>query len=105
MNFFVDIDIAKYTHYASILDSDGTVIEDTFPFDNNNNRSNYLLSKLSKYSLNDLVVSYESTSHYHLNLMNFLNAKGDKNILINPILTKRFRTINTCNVKNDNVEF
>ena len=36
--------------------------------------------------------------------MNFLDNNGFKTIIINPILTKRFRNINIRNVKNDKVD-
>ena len=104
MTYFVGIDIAKYTHYASIIDSNGIIIEEPFPFDNSNDGFNYLLSKLNQLTLNDIVIGFESTAHYHLNLMNFLDNNGFKTIIINPILTKRFRNINIRNVKNDKVD-
>ena len=80
MTYFVGIDIAKYTHYASIIDSNGIIIEEPFPFDNSNDGFNYLLSKLNQLTLNDIVIGFESTAHYHLNLMNFLDNNGFKTI-------------------------
>lgn len=104
MTYYVGIDIAKYTHYASIIDSDGTLIEEPFSFDNNRSGFKLLLSKLNDLDSDHIVCGYESTAHYHLNLDTFLRDNGFECVIINPILTNRFRGINIRNVKNDKVD-
>ena len=47
---YVGIDIAKYTHYATIIDSNGEVLAKPFPFDNTKQGFNLLLSKLNHLS-------------------------------------------------------
>lgn len=104
MTYYVGIDIAKYTHYASIIDSNGALIEEPFSFDNNSSGFKLLLSKLNELDSNHIICGYESTAHYHLNLDSFLRSNGFECVIINPILTKRFRGINIRNVKNDKVD-
>lgn len=104
MTYYVGVDIAKYTHFASIIDSNGTVIEHPFSFANNEIGFKLLLAKLQNYPKSEMVIGYESTAHYHLNLHHFLDDSGYKTALINPILTKRLRSISIRNVKNDKVD-
>ena len=49
MTYYVGVDIAKYTHFASIIDSNGTVIENPFSFANNEIGFKLLLAKLQNY--------------------------------------------------------
>ncbi len=105
MTYFVGIDIAKYTHVVSIYDSSsGELILDSLHFDNNVKGFNSLLSKLSLLNKNDMVIGFESTAHYHLNLFNYLTDRNFKCYLINPYMTARFRSISLRKAKNDNID-
>ena len=105
MTYFVGIDIAKYEHVVTILDSStGEFIVDSLHFDNNDKGFKTLLSNLSKLNKNDVVIGFESTAHYHQNLFSFLTQKKFKCIPINPYMTSRFRSISLRNAKNDNID-
>ena len=105
MTHFVDIDVAKYTHVFSCINSiNGELIHDSISFDNNSKGFNELLSYLSKLNKDGIVIGFESTAHYHQTLFNFLTQKNYKCILVNPLQTSRFRNLSLRDVKNDNVD-
>lgn len=105
MTYYVGIDIAKYEHVVSILDSStGELIADSLHFDNNLKGFNELLSNLIPLNKEDLVIGFESTAHYHQSLFNFLNKKHFKCLLLNPLQISRFRKISLRDAKNDNID-
>jgi Transposase and inactivated derivatives len=104
MTYFIGIDIAKFTHYAAILDEDGQVIEHAFSFENNKSGFDVLLSKLPSCGKSQLQFGFESTAHYHQNLAAFLTENGYQTSLINPLLSKRFRGFSIRDIKNDAVD-
>lgn len=105
MTYCVGVDIAKYEHVASILDSStGELIVDSLHFDNNLKGFNKLLSNLIPLNKDDLVIGFESTAHYHQSLFNFLNENHLKCILVNPLQISRFRKISLRDAKNDHID-
>ncbi len=105
MTHFVGIDIAKYEHVVSILDSStGELIVDSLHFDNSLKGFNVLLSNLSKLNKDDVIIGFESTAHYHQALFNFLSENHFKCYLINPLMISRFRSISLRDSKNDNID-
>ena len=105
MTFYVGVDIAKYEHVASILDSTtGEFLVDSLHFDNNLKGFKLLLSNLSGLNKKDVVIGFESTAHYHQTLFSYLSGKKYRCFLINPFMTSRFRSISLRNAKNDNID-
>lgn len=105
MTYCVGIDIAKYEHVVSILDSStGELIVDSLHFDNSLKGFNVLLSNLSKLNKKDVLVGFESTAHYHQALFNYLTGNHYKCYLINPLMISRFRSISLRDSKNDNID-
>ena len=105
MTFYVGVDIAKYEHVASILDSTtGEFLVDSLHFDNNLKGFNLLLSNLCELNKKDVVIGFESTAHYHQTLFSYLSGKKYKCFLINPFMTSRFRSLSLRNAKNDNID-
>jgi transposase len=104
MTFFVGIDIAKYNHFACIINLHGEIIVEPFEFSNSSDGFSKLLHHLHSFSNDNVVIGFESTSHYHQNLAYFLKLNAFSFELINPILTKRFRGLNIRDVKNDKVD-
>lgn len=105
MTYCVGIDIAKYEHVVSILDSHtGELIVDSLHFDNNLKGFNKLLSNLSKLNKEDVLIGFESTAHYHQTLFNYLTENQYKCYLINPLMISRFRSISLRDSKNDNID-
>ena len=105
MTYFVGIDIAKFEHVASILDSSsGELVLDSLHFDNSIKGFKKLLSYLSKLNKDDVFIGFESTAHYHQNLFNYLTENQYKCYLINPLMISRFRSISLRDAKNDNID-
>ena len=105
MTFYVGVDIAKYEHGASILDSTtGEFLVDSLHFDNNLKGFNLLLSNLCELNKKDVVIGFESTAHYHQTLFSYLSGKKYRCFLINPFMTSRFRSLSLRNAKNDNID-
>ena len=105
MTYCVGIDIAKYEHVVSILDSlTGELIVDSLHFDNSLKGFNILLSNLSKLNKDDVIIGFESTAHYHQALFNYLSKNQYKCYLINPLMISRFRSISLRDSKNDNID-
>ena len=51
---YVGIDIAKQTHYAAIINSDGEVLVKPFAFSNDHSGFQKLLKRLDSYSKEEL---------------------------------------------------
>lgn len=105
MTYFVGIDVAKYVHVVTILDShSGELVLDALSFDNNYKGFQLLLSKLSSFDKEDILIGFESTAHYHQSLFNFLSENEFKTVLINPLVISRFRKVSLRDDKNDNID-
>jgi transposase len=92
--FYCGIDIAKNKHYACIVDSNGKEFVSAFEFNNSREGFNLFLSKLKDIDLSNTLFGMESTGHYGENLISFLNSKGFKIGIINPIQTNALRKMN-----------
>lgn len=101
---YVGIDIAKLNHFASVLSSDGEVLIEPFKFTNDSDGFLMLLSKLSSFDKDSIIIGLESTAHYGNNLLMFLVPKGYKVCLINPIQTAVLRKNNIRKTKTDKVD-
>lgn len=101
---YVGIDIAKTTHYAAILSSDGQVLVQPFPFRNDLIGFQKLLSNLSSYAQKDVLIGLESTAHYGENLITYFFNSGFNIAVINPIQTANLRRANIRKVKTDKVD-
>ena len=101
---YVGIDIAKLNHFASALSSDGEVLIEPFKFTNDSDGFFMLLSKLSSFDKDSIIIGLESTAHYGNNLLMFLVPKGYKVVVINPIQTATLRKNNIRKTKTDKVD-
>lgn len=105
MTYYVGVDIAKFEHVATIIDSaTGELIVDSLHFDNSLKGFKELLSSLSKLNKKDVIIGFESTAHYHQALFNYLTEHHYKCYLINPLMISRFRSISLRDSKNDNID-
>lgn len=102
--FYVGIDIAKNTHWASIMSSDGEVIQDPFSFSNDNSGFQKFISKLDSLDKTKILIGLESTAHYGENIISYLFNLDYKIGLINPIQTANLRKSNIRKTKNDKVD-
>ena len=101
---YVGIDIAKQTHYAAIMNSDGEILSEPFAFSNDYSGFNKLLQQLNNYSKDQLFIGMESTAHYAENLTCFLFTRGFQVCIINPIQTSSLRKSNIRKTKTDSVD-
>ena len=84
--------------------SSGEIILDSLHFTNDDKGFKTLLANLKKNKDSNILISFESTGHYHQTLFNFLTAHHFKCYLINPYMTSKFRSISLRDAKNDNID-
>ena len=101
---YIGIDIAKNSHFASAVNSDGEVLIKPFSFENSRDGFNLFLNKFKDFSVDDCLVGLESTGHYGDNLICFLFPKGFQIGMINAIQTNSLRDSNIRKTKNDKKE-
>lgn len=103
-SYFVGIDIAKNTHWASCLSSDGEIIFEPFSFSNDNSGFQNLISKLESLDKTKILIGLESTAHYGENIISYLFNLNYNIGIINPIQTANLRRSNIRKTKNDKVD-
>lgn len=103
-SYFVGIDIAKNTHWASCLSSDGEIIFEPFAFSNDNSGFQKLISKLVSLDKTKILIGLESTAHYGENIISYLFNLNYNIGIINPIQTANLRRSNIRKTKNDKVD-
>lgn len=101
---YVGIDIAKNTHWASAMNSDGEILLEPFSFQNNNEGFQKFISKLSDFDKQKMLIGLESTAHYGENIISYLFNLDYKIGIINPIQTSNLRKSNIRKTKNDKVD-
>ena len=98
---YVGIDVAKDTHYASAMNSNGEVVVSPFSFGNDAAGFCLLQKKLSMFDKADLLIGLESTGIYSENLICFLYGAGFNLAVINPIQTASLRKTSIRKTKTD----
>lgn len=101
---YVGIDIAKQTHFAAIMNSDGEILVSPFSFTNDLNGFQKLLKQLNSFPIDEIYIGMESTAHYAENLTSFLFTRGFQVCIINPIQTSSLRKSNIRKTKTDSVD-
>lgn len=101
---YVGIDVAKETHFASVMDSNGVVLIEPFSFDNDAVGFSELVKKLSCFNKSDLLIGLESTGIYSENIISFLYQNNYPLAVINPIQTASLRKSNIRKTKTDKVD-
>lgn len=93
---YVGIDIAKETHVAAAVYSDGVIIIEPFSFTNKHEGFNLDRS--------NLLIGLESTAHYAENVIFFLHSCGFDLAVINPVQTAAMRKTGIRKTKTDKVD-
>ena len=101
---YVGIDIAKETHVAAAVDSDGVILINPFSFANNHEGFKLLKSKLDTLDKSNLLIGLESTAHYAENVIFFLHGSGFRLAVINPIQTAAMRKTGIRKTKTDKID-
>lgn len=104
--FYIGVDIAKNNHEASIIDSDGKLVSESFSFSNSIRGLKKFQNFISSFSIdsNNCIIGMEATGHYWLSLYSFLIDLGFSCIVINPIQSDAFRKMYIRQTKNDSVD-
>lgn len=104
--YIIGIDIAKRSHQAVIIDSEGNQKSKNFRFSNSLEGFNLLLSKIeevdSDYS--KFEIGMEATGHYWVNLYTRLLDKGFQIHVINPLQSDALRNLYLRKTKTDSVD-
>lgn len=101
---YIGIDIAKKTHFASAVNSDGEVILKPFSFENSKSGFDLFISKIKIFQKSNCLIELEATGHYGDNLICFLFQLNYQIGLINPIQTDSLRNSNIRKTKNDKID-
>ncbi|TPG76563.1 IS110 family transposase [Brevibacillus laterosporus] len=91
--FYVGIDVAKYKHFASIMDQTGKPLGKPFPFQNHKQGAESLLAWINQHNASpeEILIGMEATGHYWLAIYSFLIDHGYSVIVLNPIQTHAWR--------------
>ncbi len=101
---YVGIDVAKKSHFASVINSDCETLVKPFKFTNDENGFNLLLKNISCFNKEETLVVIEATGIYGDNLTKFLFDNGFSIGRINPIQTDSLRSSNIRKTKNDKID-
>lgn len=102
----IGIDIAKNKHYACAIDDRGRVLQRSFAFMNTRPDFNYLystvLSLQKEHRKSDLIIGFEPTGHYWMNLASFLVEHDIRFVMVNPLHVNRTKELDdNLQTKND----
>ncbi|KGX84689.1 IS110 family RNA-guided transposase [Pontibacillus litoralis] len=102
----IGIDIAKHKHYACAIDERGRVLQKSFPIAQSHAgfEAFYmrLLALKSTYEKQDIMVGFEPTGHYWMNLAAFLTNAGIPFVMVNPFHVNRSKELDdNLQTKND----
>jgi transposase len=100
---YVGIDIAKETHVAAAMDTNGLILLEPFSFQNDHEGFKLLKAKLDSLK-GDILVGLESTAHYAENVIFFLHSQHYKLAVINPVQTAAMRKTSIRKTKTDKVD-
>ena len=101
---YLGIDVAKNSHVAAAMSSEGEVLLMPFSFANSADGFTLLREKLNNLPKLPLLVGLESTAHYGENLICFLCGNGYHVAMINPLQTAAIRKSAIRKTKTDKVD-
>ena len=102
----IGIDIAKHKHFACAIDDRGRVLQKSFPvvqsrigFENFYER---LMALRTTHEKQEILVGFEPTGHYWMNLAAFLTNYGIPFVMVNPMHVNRSKELDdNLQTKND----
>lgn len=102
----IGIDIAKKLHYACAMDDRGRVLQNSFSFAQSLDGFGQLYSEiqslLMKFQKSEVVVGFEPTGHYWMNLAAFLVDHQIRFVMVNPMHVNRTKELDdNLQTKND----
>lgn len=101
--FIVGIDLAKHTHQASVMNSDGSLIGKSIKISNTSSGFETFIAKLKDIDPDPSHFEFgmESTGHYWLNIYTHLSDLGCTVHVINPVQSDALRGLYIRQIKND----
>ena len=101
--FYCGIDIAKYKHEASVIDTNGKALIDSISFANDKQGCEKVRTVFEKFEIApaDIIIGMEATGHYWLSVYTFFLELGYTVKVINPIQSEAFRKMYIRQTKND----
>ena len=99
--YIAGIDIGKFTHEVTIINSNGSIIKKSFKITNNHTGANKLMNIIHSLDSQDITFGLEATGHYWLPIYCFLKNKGFTVNVINPIQSDSLRNLYIRQTKND----
>ena len=102
----IGIDIAKKKHYACAIDDRGRILQKPFPFiqslDGFEQLHNMIHSLLESHEKTDVLVGFEPTGHYWMNLAAYLVENNIQFVMVNPMHVNRTKELDdNLQTKND----
>jgi transposase len=104
--FFLGIDVGKYHHQASLIDSRGIMVSESIKFNNSLLDYEFVFGEIKKQLPVKAIVTVgmESTGHYYWHLKDYFLAKGVTVKVFNPIETQLKSKTKIRKVKNDRID-
>lgn len=99
--YIAGIDIGKFSHEVTIIDTNGSIIKKAFKITNNHTGANNLMKYIKNLDNQDIIFGLEATGHYWLPIYCFLIKKGFTVNVINPIQSDSLRNLYIRQTKND----
>ena len=101
--FYCGIDIAKYKHESSVIDTNGKSLLDSISFANDKQGCEKIIAVFQKFEISpaDVIIGMEATGHYWLSVYAFFLELGYNVKVINPIQSEAFRKMYIRQTKND----
>ena len=102
----IGIDIAKKKHFACAVDERGRVLQKSFPFTQSFDGFEWLYERLivlrEMHQKSEILVGFEPTGHYWMNLAAFLTQHGIPYVMVNPMHVNRTKELDdNLQTKND----
>lgn len=102
----IGIDIAKHKHFACAIDDRGRVLQKSFPIVQSYLGFEYFYERLmalrTAHKKQEILVGFEPTGHYWMNLASFLTSYGIPFVMVNPMHVNRSKELDdNLQTKND----
>ena len=102
----IGIDIAKHKHFACAIDDRGRVLQKSFPILQSHLGFEYFYERLmalkTSHKKQEILVGFEPTGHYWMNLASFLTSYGIPFVMVNPMHVNRSKELDdNLQTKND----
>ena len=102
----IGIDIAKKKHYACAIDERGRVLQKSFPFSQSREGFDAFYEKIlalrATHEKSEILVGFEPTGHYWMNLAAYLTLHGIPFVMVNPPHVNRSKELDdNLQTKND----